>query len=222
MSDWWFVVSLSIVILCVCTALVFPIKSSKVIRIVIFPILLTAGITGYLYWGSYWSWNDYIHTQQKNQLAQEMLKTFNSPQEIIDKLKAKLDESPQSAKGWYLLGKLYLNQQDVKNATIALAKAHQLQPDDEQYAVYYASRLWENNQRVFDGHIRAIFKKILSNNPNQPDALAMLAMDAYTSQQYHRAIGYWRKLLSLAPDNSEEARAIRQAIARAEEKIKSS
>jgi cytochrome c-type biogenesis protein CcmH len=201
--------------------MVYPIKSSRALSLVIFPIVMTASIVGYLYWGDYSSWSHYVKAQQKNQLAQEMLKQFKSPEEIIDKLKEKLDESPQSAKGWYLLGKLYLNQQDVKNATIALAKAHHLQPDDEQYAVYYAYRLWENNQRVFDTQIRSIFKKLLSKNPKQPDALAMLAMDAYTSQNYQEAIGHWRKLLSLAPDNSDEARSIRQAIARAEEKIKS-
>lgn len=47
----------------------------------------------------------------------------------------------------------------------------------------------------------------------------MLAMHAYLSHDYEAAINYWQRLLQLAPAQSEEALAIRKAIAKAEKQI---
>lgn len=48
----------------------------------------------------------------------------------------------------------------------------------------------------------------------------MLAMDAFVSHAYEDAIRYWQRLLKLAPEQSEEAQAIRKAIAKAEEHLR--
>jgi cytochrome c-type biogenesis protein CcmH/NrfG len=135
-------------------------------------------------------------------------------------LRAKLDDSPKSAKGWYLLGRIYSGQNEQQHAVDAFAKAYQFDPQNEQYMVNYAHSLWQLNNRQFTVQITELFSNLLKNNANQPDALAMLAMDAYTSHAYEDAIDYWQRLLKLAPQQSEEAQAIRKAIAKAEEQIK--
>jgi cytochrome c-type biogenesis protein CcmH len=115
---------------------------------------------------------------------------------------------------------LYAGQEERQQAVDAFAKAYQLNPDDEQYAVNYAHSLWQLHNRQFTVQITEIFNNLLKNNPNQPDALAMLAMDAFVSHAYEDAISYWQRLLKLAPPQSKEANAIRKAIAKAEAEIK--
>ena len=93
-----------------------------------------------------------------------------------------------------------------KKPRMPLPKPISFKPDDEQFAVNYAHSLWQINKQQFNPETTGIFDTLLKNNPNQPDALAMLAMDAFLSHAYEDAIDYWQRLLHLAPEQSEEAK----------------
>ncbi|KTD68810.1 cytochrome c-type biogenesis protein [Legionella steelei] len=220
MSEWWLLGLLSGLAGLACIFMVYPFKRRFITSLFVVPVVFLMAFTGYFYWGGFGGWQEYIHHLQTQEQAKKMLESVKSPQELIDKLKAKLDDSPKSAKGWYLLGRLYSSQNDKQNAVIAFAKAYHFKPGDEQYAVNYAHSLWVMNNQQFTTQITEIFNRLLKNNPNQPDALAMLAMNAFVSHAYEDAIDYWQRLLKLAPEQSDEAQAIRKAIAKAEERIK--
>jgi len=219
MNEWWLVSLLVLITVLASALIVYPLRRHVFFSMVLVPVVFILVAGGYYFWGGFAQWQKYIQQNHSQELAQQMLKTIKSPQELIDKLRAKLDDSPRSAKGWYLLGRLYSNQNDNQNATNAFAKAYQFKPQDEQFAVNYAHSLWELNQQQFNATIREIFINLLNNNPKQPDALAMLAMDAFMSHAYDDAISYWQRLLKIAPQQSEEAEAIRKAIAKAQDKL---
>lgn len=220
MNEWW-LLSLLIGITGVASILmVYPLRRHLIACLLLIPVIFGMAFTGYYFWGDFGKWQAYIQQQEKQEQAEAMLKEMKSPQELIDKLRAKLDDSPKSAKGWYLLGRLYAGQNEKQKAVDAFAKAYQFNPNEEQYAVNYAHSLWQLNNRQFTEQVTEIFRRLLKNNPNQPDALAMLAMDAYASQAYEDAISYWQRLLKLAPPQSDEAQAIRKAIAKAEGQLK--
>lgn len=220
MSDWWIISVLLGLALSASAAFIYPLKIKKLSAGFGFLILFVLIIAGYLCWGSLAQWQEYQHKQELRQQTQALLKKVKSPNDLINKLRAKLDETPKSAKGWYLLGRLYSAQDNKQQALDSFAKAHQLEPQNEQYTVNYAHALWEQNNRQFNSPIIKLFESLLADNPNQPDALAMLAMKAYMSHDYSQAINYWQKLLKLVPPQSSEAKAIRKAIAKAEEQIK--
>ena len=113
------------------------------------------------------------------------------------------------------MGRLYANQGDWAQAKSAYQQALTIKPNDVQANVNYIQALWESNQRQFNPDIIQRLHQLLQQSPQQPDALAMLAMDAYQTKQYDKAIEYWQQLLKLVPAESEEAQALRQAIARA-------
>jgi cytochrome c-type biogenesis protein CcmH/NrfG len=221
MNAWWLLALLAGMTLLASILIIYPLKRRLRASFLLIPIIFIIAFSGYFHWGSFAKWQDYLDHQQKQQQAEKLLKSVKSPQELITKLRAKLDDTPKSAKGWYLLGRLYSGQEERQNAADAFAKAYQFEPDNEQYAVNYAHSLWQLNNRQFTSQVTDIFNNLLKNNPNQPDALAMLAMDAYTRHAYEEAIGYWQRLLKLAPPQSEEAKAIRKAIVKAEERLKS-
>ncbi|KTD30841.1 cytochrome c type biogenesis protein CcmH [Legionella moravica] len=220
MTEWWLISILVLITFAASILIIYPLKCTLLTRIVLVPFIFLMAYAGYYNWGGFSGWQEYIHQTESRERAQQVLKSIKSPQELIDKLKAKVDENPKSAKGWYLLGRLYTSQNETNNASQAFAKAHHLKPDEEQYAVNYAHSLWLMNNQQFSAEIIEIFNKLLDKNPKQPDALAMLAMNAYLSHDYQEAITYWQRLLVMAPEQSEESQAIRKAIAKAQDQIK--
>lgn len=220
MSSIWLLASLFVVSLIAILCLISPLKTSMVKGFCLGLVLL-GGLAGfYLYWGGFVAYDAHQQQEYKKQQVQKLLKKIKSPQALIEQLSKKLDETPQSAKGWYLLGRLYLNQKDQQKALASFAKAHQLSPDNEQYTVNYAFILWEMNNQQFTPQLINLFTELLQHNPEQPDALAMLAMHAFSDHAYEAAIDYWQRLLRLMPPQSKEALAIQKAIAKAQAKLK--
>lgn len=220
MNEWWLLSLLVGLTILASIFITYPFRRRLVANFLLIPIIFVAAFTGYFYWGDFSSWQQYLHHLDSQKKADEVLKSIKSSQELIEKLRVKLDDTPKSAKGWYLLGRLYSSQNEKQNAVDAFAKAYQFYPDDEQYAVNYAHSLWVLNNHQFTEQITEIFSRLLKVNPNQPDALSMLAMDAFTSHAYEDAVDFWQRLLNLVPAQSEEAQAIRKAIAKAEERIR--
>lgn len=200
--------------LLVCAALVFPFRKSA--SFLVFLTLLVLVGSAYFYWGGFTQRQAFLRAYQARLAAEQLVKGFKSPEEVIQRLQAKLAENPGSAKGWYLLGRLYSGQNKYAEAVLAFKKARQLEPGNVQYEVNYGQALWQMNQHQFSPEIIGIFQQLLQTNPNQPDALAMLAMEAYTRKSYQEAISYWRRLLKQVPQDSEDAMAIRKAIIKAE------
>lgn len=221
MNEWWLIGLLVASVFIASIFIVYPLRRNKIFSVLLIPFVMISVFTGYYFWGGFAQWQGYLHKNETQALAQEMLKSIKSPQELIEKLKAKLDDSPASAKGWYLLGRLYTSQSENRLAAEAFATAHHFMPEDEQYTVNYAHSLWLLNNQQFNPEILAIFQTLLNKNPNQPDALAMLAMNAFMSHAYEDAISYWQRLLKMTPEQSEESLAIRKAIAKAQEQMNS-
>lgn len=189
------------------------------VQFLIFIGLVAGAALGYWQWGSRLKWLDYLNQQEMHQRAQKVMKSLKSPQELIDKLKHHLQQKPESARGWYLLGRLYASQNQWTSAYQAFLKAHTLKPDNEQITVNYAQSIWQTHQQTFTQEVRQLFQAILNKNPNQPDALSMLAIDAYQQHNYKKAIDYWSSLLLLLPQDSSESKVIRKAINKAQKMI---
>jgi cytochrome c-type biogenesis protein CcmH len=217
MNELWLLVSLLALSLLVFGFLLAPLKKKGLI---ILPIFLSLAGLGYLLWGGFPLWQHEIRQQAAEVRAINMLKRIKTPEALIAALRKQLDLRPESAKGWYLLGRLYSNHNGRQQALDAFAKAYLLAPKNEQFAVYYGLALWEHHQRQFTQEILTIFQDLLAQNPKQPDALAMLAMHAFFNHHPKEAIRYWRRLLVLTQPHSNAALTIQKAIARAEGQIR--
>lgn len=219
MNEWWLMGFLLLIGFCASLLICYPLRRHVLFCTLFIPFIMLMEFGAYSSWGGFRLWQQHVQEQRAKDQALKVLKTVKSPQELIEKLKLRLEKNPDSAKGWYLLGRLYSSQQQQTEAVKAFAKAHQLQPTDEQFTVNYAHSLWIANHQQFNPKIKGLFNRLLENNPNQPDALAMLAMDAYSSQNYETAISYWQRLLKLVPRDSEESKALQKAIEKAHKKL---
>ena len=193
----------------------YPLRRSKGLLCAVLPVMIAGVMLAYGYWGHFSAWQKHEQRLAKQREVQGILTSVGGTDALIAEIKTRLDQTPASAHGWYLIGKLYVTQHDSLHAKEAFALAHELTPDDEQITLHYAQSIWDFNQQAFNQSARALLHAVLSKNPKQPDALAMLAMDAFTRHHYKTAIRYWEQLLSLLPPQSEEAGSIRQAIVKA-------
>lgn len=192
--------------------MLYPLRQSRKWWLLWIPMVIVFLVVGYWRWGGWRELRQYQQQQIKQQYAQKLLQSMHGPEGIIKALLEKLQKTPNSAEGWFLLGRLYTSQQQWEKACKAFEQSHRLQPDNDKTTVHYAQSLWECNHQRFDSHIRDLLEAVLQHDPNQPDALAMLAADAFQRKANQQAKQYWQRLLKQLPPQSDEARAFRRAI----------
>ena len=189
----------------------WPFRNQKCL-IMLAPLLLILSGGGYWFWGAWQAQANFIHHQERERAAQAFVPMMKQPKMLMQTLTQHLAAHPKSARGWYLLGRLYASQHGWKKAGEAFAKAYELQPDNELIAVNYAQSLFNDSHPQSAVTARKILSATLSVYPEQADALLMLAIDAQRRHDYDLALRYWRRLLRLLPQSSPEAARIRKTI----------
>ncbi|MCX7117092.1 MAG: hypothetical protein NTW94_04150 [Legionellales bacterium] len=214
MNEGWLFLVLGCLLGMTLLIVLYPLRHSKGMMLLISPLMLCFAVSLYWKWGALPQWTKHLSQQQKQAQVQALLKTAQ-PKDLIEKIKARLLHQPDSAQGWFLLGRLYVSQSQWQKAREAYAKAHFLKPDSPKITVNYVECLWELNHQTMNALMRELLQGVLVQHENQPDALAMLAMDAFLEHAYPQAIDYWERLLNILPPQSDEAESVRKALAKA-------
>ncbi len=186
--------------------------------IVISLVLFIPVLSGLLYS----LWGGYARVQQA-QLVQfrmtEMTDDVNgktSRLKLIHEFETHLQEHPDSAKGWYLLGKLYLHDQRADEAVNALQKSYKLNPDEVDTALALAQALFIQHDSKLDSQAHSLLLAVLKKAPDSPVALTLLGTDAYNKHQYNQALDYFEKLLPYYSAESEDGARLLEIIAQAQ------
>lgn len=192
----------------------FPFKNGFIIGLFFFiPVL-----SGMLYY----SWGNYTRAQQASLVQQRMAemsddaKGKSSREKLILEFEAHLKDQPKSAKGWYLLGKLYLHDQRVEEAVKALEASYKLNSDEADTAIALAQALFIQQDNSLNAQAHALLEKVLKKAPNSPVALTLLGTDAYNKHQYNLAVSYFEKLLPYYSPDSEDGAKLLELIAQAQ------
>ncbi|OGV31631.1 MAG: hypothetical protein A3E88_04460 [Legionellales bacterium RIFCSPHIGHO2_12_FULL_35_11] len=190
--------------------------TSKTLLLTILPIFILTMIGTYWYFGGWSLFIGYNKKQLHEQQTQALLAKFKNPLDLAQKLQQQLNDTPASARGWYLLGRLYMSQNDLHKAQRAFAQAMHLKPKNVIYTVSYLQSNWELNGQKFSTPMRAKLNDLLRHHSSRTnDVLALLALDCYTNRRYQQAINIWQKLLQKLPPNSATALGLHKAIAKA-------
>ncbi len=167
----------------------------------------------------------YAHFGASEQVAQQLalqhsdaqaLLMERDPQRIIARLRDRVQQHPDSAQGWFLLGKLYLSSGQWTLADDALAKAYRLRPAHTDTQLYYAQTLFFLSKGQLHTQAQRLLAEVLAQQPDNPLAIHLLAADAYQRGRYAQAIAYWERVLALYAPESEEGKALLQLIAKAQ------
>jgi len=134
---------------------------------------------------------------------------------LVERLAARMQQTPDDAEGWMLLGRSLNTMGQYERAAQAYARAAQLVPKDAGLLADYADTLAMAQGRKLEGEPFAIVKRALEIDPAHVKALALAGTAEFDRRNYAAAIAYWERILKVVPAESEFAQSVAGSIAEA-------
>ena len=135
----------------------------------------------------------------------------------VEKLAKRLEQNPNDAEGWLMLGRSYISMERFADAAAAYEHVTKLNGNNaDAWADYAEASAMANGQRLAGKPTDAI-NRALQIDPKHQKALDLAGSAAYQAGDYKKAIDHWQKLLTQLPAGSEELRTISAQIAKARE-----
>ncbi|MBA2655075.1 MAG: tetratricopeptide repeat protein [Gammaproteobacteria bacterium] len=191
---------------------------SIVFIIVLFPLF---SLLMYSYWGKSELVAQELTLKNRNDNVRQEIAKYGSRHKIILALRHKLDQLPKdenSAKGWYLLGKLYFNEKNYVSALQSFKQAVLLKPDEPDYVLQFVSANFYINHKL-TAEDATLLEKLLKRDPNNINAMNLLALDAFQQKQFDKAIRYWESLLKYFPIDSDDSKSLIAMISQAQNQL---
>ena len=138
--------------------------------------------------------------------------------ELVAKLEQRMQQNPDDAEGWIMLGRTYFAMRDAAKAEVALAKAYELMPKDIQVLLAYAEAVAANNGNSLEGRPSELIAEALQVDPNDVTARWLSGMVAFQRGQFTAATVAWKAVLGQIDPSSEDAAELRQLIDTAEQR----
>lgn len=134
---------------------------------------------------------------------------------MVERLAARMRETPDEVEGWKLLGRSYMALGRFEEATQAYASAAQRAPRDAALLADFADALAMARGQSLAGEPEKLVLRALEIDPANLKALALAGTAAYERRDYGVAADYWERMLAHVPPQSEDAQAIRANVAEA-------
>jgi cytochrome c-type biogenesis protein CcmH len=135
----------------------------------------------------------------------------------IEQLAQLLKSQPENAEGWTMLARSLNEMRRYADASNAYKILTTLVPQDAQLLTEYAGSLAMAQGASLQGEPEKILTRALAAAPNNTKALSLLGSAAFERADYDAAIKLWKKVLTLAPADSEIVQVandnIREALA---------
>ncbi len=185
----------------------------------LFCIVPSISLLLYSHWGDSKQVTQLIIEQANIAQEKKLREQLGSPQQVILQLQQHLQQYPQSAEGWYLLGRLYTSQQQFNQANFAFAKAYLLAPHNVEILMNYAEVLSLQNNNEITEQAAKMLKEIIILQPHNDAAKNLLAIYSYQQKDYQSAINYWKEILPHYSASGMDGQVISQAITKAQKAL---
>jgi cytochrome c-type biogenesis protein CcmH len=130
-------------------------------------------------------------------------------------LERRVAASPRDAQAWLALADLRRSERDYGGARSAYLKVLELRAMSAQSWADYADVLGSLAGGSLTGEAGRAIDSALALDPNNPKALWLKASQANEQHRYVEALGWWKKLRSVLPPESPDARMVDANIAEA-------
>jgi cytochrome c-type biogenesis protein CcmH len=135
--------------------------------------------------------------------------------QLVEQLAQRMEENPDNAEGWFLLGRTYMRLQNYTLAVNAFENVVRLLPDEPAGLLSLADAMTMANNRRVGARATELLEKALSLDPNSVTALWLLGNAAADQGDTASALEYWQRAYPLLDDEpsmqSELAQMISQA-----------
>ena len=137
---------------------------------------------------------------------------------MADQLAERLQNEPNNAEGWVMLGRIQRALAQYDAADAALQKALSLARNDD-VLIERAEVLAQKNNGSFKGEPWAIINTVLKADPNHGNALLLAGSAAFSEGRFKEALAYWERVKASLPPASPDAAALAEAIDQARERL---
>jgi cytochrome c-type biogenesis protein CcmH len=163
----------------------------------------------------------YMHWGAIDQV--ERAQTLAAQPQSIEDMTTRLEESvkrnPESAEGWYFLGRTYMAQERPAEAASAFEKSVALAGREPELLGQWAQALYFAGNKQWTAQLQALTDEALKADPAEVTSLGLLGIVAYEGEQFAAAIEYWEKLVAALPEQDPSRMAIQGGIERARERL---
>ena len=196
-------------------------KSSKMRRgyLFVLPVItLVIAFSIYLNQGKIEQMTQYFQAQEDtNELAKKLLMGNESfSQAELDAfyigLRSNLQNKPEDATGWLLLGRVAYSQGQLENAMHAYEKVLELEPNKYSAQMSYAQTLLATNDEGYFKKALNVYNQVLKVSPNDSEALVMAGYVSFELNNKDAAKIYWRGALASLDKNDPRVQAIAQSM----------
>jgi cytochrome c-type biogenesis protein CcmH len=141
-------------------------------------------------------------------------------EEQVRKLQDHLQQNPDDAEGWTMLARSYYFLKQYGAAAETFARASALQQDSNaELLADYADALAMANGRNMAGKPYEIVKKALQIQPRLQKALWLAGTATYQAGDLESTLDYWKRLLAIFPQGSENHLQMQKNIAEIQQKL---
>lgn len=117
-------------------------------------------------------------------------------QNYIQELQNALTADYNNGENWYQLGLAYLQTEQYANALESFSRAEYLLGANSDLLASAATALYYQNGQKLNDKARSWLKLALQQDPQQTQALSLLAAEAFAKSDYQQAAQYWRQILA--------------------------
>jgi cytochrome c-type biogenesis protein CcmI len=165
-----------------------------------------------------------IAQQQTSELGQRMLQgdeslTFEDLQTFALGLRSKLVDTPKDSVGWMLLGRVSGALNRVDSAIQAFEKSLQYDPNNTGTLSSYAQALLMSGQEEQILKAKRVLLQILNLEPDNTNAMGVLAIVASELKDKPLALENWQRLLGYIPASDANYAAVKQRITQLEQEL---
>ena len=132
---------------------------------------------------------------------------------MVERLAARMKESPEDVEGWTMLGRSYAVLDRHAEAAVAYANAVKRSEPDAQLLADYADALAMAQGRNLKGEPERLIAQALKVDPRNVKALLLAGTVAFQDKKFKDAIAYWERILKVVPPDSDIADSVRDSIA---------
>lgn len=134
---------------------------------------------------------------------------------MAEKLAVRMKDTPEDAKGWTVLARLFTVLGRHPEALVAYEKAVKLRQDDAPLLADYADSLAVNNGGTLAGKPMKWVEAALKLDPRNVKALALAGAHAYDLKDYASVVKYWEQVLQFGPPDSGYVQQVRDGLEQA-------
>ncbi len=181
-------------------------RTVPLVMAVLLPLL---GAALYLHWGA----------SDKVELASEFSQQPRSLAEMTARLEQAVKAQPDSAEGWYFLGRSYMAQSRPDDAVRAFSRTVELAGRQPELLGQWAQALYFAGGKQWSASIQNLTDEALKSDPNEVTSLGLLGISAFEGKRFQDAVSYWERLVNVLPADDPSRAALQGGIQRAREQL---